>query len=332
MKLLILGGTQFVGRALVQAAHDAGHEVTLFNRGSTNPDLFPKVEKLRGDRDGDLTALEGRRWDAVVDTCGYVPRHVDLSARLLADSVEHYTFISSVSVYNPALYSTAGMDENSDVSILEDETVEEITGETYGGLKVLCEKAAEDAMPGRVLTVRAGLIIGPYDPTDRFTYWPVNVAKGGEMLAPPADAPMQFIDVRDLGEWIICMAEQRAAGVYNATGPDYALKFGAMLDACREVIGQDAAQVIPADEAFLLDNEVRPWADFPLWLASQSQGMTQLNVSKALDAGLIFRPLNATITDTLAWWRESEGGRELKAGLTPERQAELLQKYRQSQG
>jgi 2'-hydroxyisoflavone reductase len=328
MKILILGGTQFLGRAIAQAAQDVGHEITLFNRGSTNPDLFPAAEKLRGDRDGDLSALQGRRWDAVVDTCGYVPRHVELSARLLADAVTHYTFISSISVYDASVHSAPRIDENSPLAALEDETVEEVTAETYSGLKVLCERAAEKAMPGRVLHVRAGLIVGPYDPTDRFTYWPVNVARGGEILAPPPGTPMQIIDVRDLAEWIIRMIEQRQTGVYNATGPDYTLEFGAMLETCRKVVGDGAAQVVAADEAFLLENEVRPWGDLPLWLSTGIQGMARVDVEKALAAGLSFRALDATIADTLAWWRDQGNDRALKAGLTPERHAELLRKVR----
>ena len=182
MNLLILGGTVFLGRHLVEAALARGHAVTLFNRGQHNPDLFPEVERLRGDRDGDLQALEGRRWDAVVDTCGYVPRVVRASAEMLAPNVDHYTFISSISVY--ADTSKPGIDEQAPVGTLDDPTTEEVTGESYGPLKALCEQAAEAAMPGRVLNIRPGLIVGPHDPTDRFTYWVRRVAEGGEVLAP----------------------------------------------------------------------------------------------------------------------------------------------------
>ena len=182
MDLLILGGTRFLGRHLVEAALGDGHRVTLFNRGLSNPDLFPEVETINGDRDGDISVLQGRCWDAAIDTCGYVPRVVRASAGLLADAVDHYTFVSSISVYSDAI--GPGADEDAPVEELEDPGVEEVTGETYGGLKALCERAAEEEMPGRVLNVRPGLISGPHDPTDRITYWPRRVAAGGEVLAP----------------------------------------------------------------------------------------------------------------------------------------------------
>jgi 2'-hydroxyisoflavone reductase len=197
MDLLILGGTGFLGRYLVEAALGDGHRPTLFNRGLSEPGLFPEVEKLEGDRDGDLSALRGRRWDAVIDTCGYVPRVVGASARILADAVDHYTFISSISVYSDDI--ALGADEGAQVRELPDPTIEEVTGETYGGLKALCERAVEETMPGRVLNVRPGLISGPHDPTDRFTYWPRRVAAGGEVLAPDhEERKVQYIDVRDL--------------------------------------------------------------------------------------------------------------------------------------
>lgn len=216
MKILVLGGTRFLGRHIVEAALAGGHDITLFNRGQNNPDLFPEVEKLRGNRDGDLSALQGRQWDAVIDTCGFVPRIVQASAALLADSVRHYTFISSISVY--ADFSKPAMNENAPVGTMQDESIEEITAETYGPLKALCERTAEKAMPGRVLHIRPGYIVGPFDPTDRFTYWPRRVATGGEMLAPGRpDSQIQFVDVRDLANWIIRMVETNRTGVFNAT-------------------------------------------------------------------------------------------------------------------
>ncbi|MFZ0544031.1 MAG: NAD-dependent epimerase/dehydratase family protein, partial [Candidatus Promineifilaceae bacterium] len=240
MKLLILGGTVFLGRHIVDVALQRGHEVTLFNRGQHNADLYPDVEKLRGNRDGDLAALKGRTWDAVVDTCGYFPRIVRDSAELLADAVEHYTFISSISVYADNV--RPGIDENYPVAQLEDESVEEVTGGTYGGLKALCEQAAESAMPGRVLNVRSGLIVGPNDPTDRFTYWVCRVAQGGEVLAPvEPEVAVQVIDVRDQAQWILDMAEARQAGVYNVTGPDYTLTFGELFRTTQQVSSSDAA-------------------------------------------------------------------------------------------
>ncbi len=177
MKLLVLGGTIFLGRHVVEQALKRGHEITIFNRGKSNPDLFPQVEKLIGDRDGDLEALRGRRWDAALDTSGYIPRTVKESARLLSSSLDHYTFISSISVYDEAF--NGEIDEGSPVRKLSDETVEEITGETYGALKALCEVEVEKAIQGRALLVRSGLIVGPGDPSDRFTYWPWRLAQGG---------------------------------------------------------------------------------------------------------------------------------------------------------
>src|SRR5579863_2076845 len=234
MKLLILGGTVFLGRSIVEAALSRGHEVTLFNRGLHNPDLFPEVEKIRGNRNEDISLLQegDRHWDATIDTSGYVPRAVQASAEALVGRVHHYTFISSISVF--ADFSKDGIDEQSPVGTLEDETVEEVTNESYGPLKALCEQAAERAMPGRVLVVRPGLIVGPNDVTDRFTYFPYRVAQGGEMLAPgEPEQQTQFIDVRDLAEWIVRMVEAGKTGTYNATGPDYALTMEQFLAECK---------------------------------------------------------------------------------------------------
>ena len=328
MDVLILGGTQFVGRAITEAALAAGHHVTLFNRGKTNTDLFPNVEKLIGNRDGDLSALEGRQWDVAVDVSGYLPRIVHASAELLADAVEHYTFISTVAVYDHSVYSKAGTTEDGPLATLEDESTETINAETYGALKVLCEQAAEDAMPGRVLNVRCGLIVGPHDHTDRFTYWPVNTARGGEILAPPADALSQVIDVRDLAQWIINMAEARNSGVFTATGPDYQLTYGRILEACQTAAGGDTARVVHAYEDFLIENDVREWTELPLWLPASHNGMAQLDVSKAIAAGLTFRLIEETVADTLAWYKDESGlGSPLKAGMDPEREAELLEKW-----
>src|SRR4051794_14737210 len=204
MKLLILGGTIFLGRYLAKAALERGHDLTLFNRSQHNSELYPDVEQLRGDRDGGLDVLRGRRWDAVVDTSGYLPHLVRASAELLADAVEHYTFISSISVYPH--FRSLGQDESAPVGTLDDPSVEEITGESYGPLKTLCEQAVEQALPGRTLVVRPGLIVGPHDPSDRFTYWVHRVAQGGELLAPESpNWHTQIIDVRDLADWTLHM-------------------------------------------------------------------------------------------------------------------------------
>ncbi|HZT43735.1 MAG TPA: SDR family oxidoreductase [Chthonomonadaceae bacterium] len=324
MKILIIGGTVFLGRSLVEAALARGHAITLFNRGQHNPDLFPEVEKLRGDRGGDLEALEGRRWDAVIDTCGYVPRVVRNTAGLLANTVDHYTFISSISVFSD--FSQLGMDENGPLGTLEDAGTEEVNGETYGPLKVLCEQAAEEAMPGRVLTIRPGLIVGPWDPTDRFTYWPHRVAQGGEVLAPGRpEQPVQFIDVRDLAEWNVRMIEDGKTGVYNATGPDTPLAMGRLLEACKAVSGKNARFTWVSQE-FLLEKGVQPWMELPLWVPEEADtaGFSAINVRKAISDGLTFRPLEDTIHATLEWDAARPADRSWQAGLKPEREAALL--------
>lgn len=331
MKLLVLGGTVFLGRHIVDAALAHNADVTLFNRGQHNPELYPGLEKLRGDRDDGLDALKGRTWDAVVDTCGYVPRLVGDAARLLADAVDHYTFISSLSVYND--FRVTRLHEDAAVRTLDDETVEDVTGGsdgTYGPLKALCEQAAEAAMPGRVLSVRAGLIVGPHDPTDRFTYWPVRIARGGEVLAPPTPtARVQCIDGRDLARWVIHMAARQQAGVYNATGPGEPLTFAQFLETCKRATGSDAT-FLWASEGFLAAQAVRPWMDLPLWVPEELVGMLQVDIAKAVANGLTFRPLSETVDDTLAWAHSRSGNYQWQAGLSPEREAEVLHAWRHS--
>ena len=321
MDLLILGGTRFLGRHLVEAALGDDHRVTLFNRGLSGADLFPEVETIKGDRGGDLSALRGRHWDAVIDTCGYVPRVVRASAGLLADAVDHYTFVSSISVYSDDV--GPGAAEGTPVEELEDPTVEEVTGETYGGLKALCERAAEEEMPGRVLNVRPGLISGPHDPTDRFTYWPRRVVAGGEVLAPDRpERQVQFIDVRDLAAWIVKMSAAQQTGTYNATGPDYQLRMGKLLEECEAVSGGEA-QIVWVSEQFLEENGVEPFMELPLWVPQEYAGMQALDCGKAIAAGLTFRPVSETIRDVLEWdSRRAEA--DLAAGLKPERERELL--------
>jgi 2'-hydroxyisoflavone reductase len=318
MDILILGGTRFLGRHIVEAALASGHRLTLFNRGQTNAELFPDVEKLRGDRGSDLSALQGRHWDAAIDICGYVPRVVRASAELLAGAVANYTFISSISVY--ADFQRPGLDEDAPTGVLADPGVEEITNETYGPLKALCEQAVEEALPGRALIVRPGYIVGPDDPTDRFTYWPHRVARGGEMLAPgDPEAPVQFIDVRDLSEWIVRVVEARATGPYNATGPAYRLEMGRLLAECKQLTGSDA-HFLWAGEDFLQAHQV----DLPIWTPASEIGGATVNCQRAIDAGLIFRPLSETIRATLAWDISRPADYTLRAGLAPEREAELL--------
>jgi 2'-hydroxyisoflavone reductase len=323
--ILILGGTKFLGPAVVEAARRRGHTLTLFNRGKTNPGLFPGIETLLGDRDGNLKALEGRTWDAVVDTSGYVPRIVRDSATLLRNS-GLYVFISTISVYPPGM--KPGSDESAAVATIPDPTVEKVDAETYGALKALCEQAAEKAMPGKVANVRPGLIVGPDDPSDRFTYWPVRVARGGEVLAPgtPAD-PVQFIDVRDLGDWIVKVIEDGATGVYNAVGPEKKTGIGRVLEACNTV-GGGKASITWADAKFLEEQKVSAWSDMPMWIPPDSEdaGSAQVSIARALARGLSFRPIEDTCRDTLAWFRTLPSDRQakLKAGLSPERESEVL--------
>lgn len=324
MKILIIGGTRFLGRHLVHSALGRGHEVALFNRGLTNPDLFPQVETILGDREKDLAQLSGREWDAVIDTCGYVPRIVHLSALGLEGSVGRYVFISSISAY--AGFSKVGIDESDPVGKMEDETVEEITGETYGPLKVLCEKVVQDTFDEGALIIRPGLIVGPYDPTDRFTYWPVRVARGGDVLAPeePA-APVQIIDARDLSDFIIKLIEENASGIFNATGPDYELTMGAMLETCKQVSDSDA-DFKWASVELLGRHEVAPWSDMPVWIPNTEEdaGFSRVDISKAIKAGLKFRPLEETVRDTLEWVATRPSDREWRAGLSAEKEEKVL--------
>jgi nucleoside-diphosphate-sugar epimerase len=317
MKLLVLGGTKFLGRAAVESALARGHEVTLFNRGETNPELFPEAERLRGDRTGDLSALEGRDWDAVLDPSGYIPAVVRASADLLADAAEHYLFISSVSAYadlgrpNDEGGPLAELGDMPDDRLLEDFA-------NYGALKVLCERSVAEAFGESHAIVRPGLIVGAHDQTGRFTYWPHRIARGGEVLAPaPPEREVQFIDVRDLGRWLVDLSERRATGTYNATHPGRS--WGEVLETCRATAGGDATfSWVP--DAFLVEHGVGEWMELPMWIQSTGEaGVHEADVSRAVEAGLEFRPLEETVRDTLELARTTP-----EAGLAPEREAELL--------
>jgi 2'-hydroxyisoflavone reductase len=324
MRILIIGGTRFLGRHLVDAALARRHEVTLFNRGKSNPDLFPQLETILGDREKDVNRLQGRVWDAVIDVAGYLPRIVRLSAEVLEPNVSRYVFISSLSVY--ADFRKIGIDESYPVGKIEGESVEEITGETYGPLKALCEKTVQQIYGERALIVRPGLIVGPHDPTDRFTYWPVRVARGGDVLAPQkAGAATQIIDVRDLSDFVLKLIEENASGIYNATGPDYELTLGKLLEVSKQVSGSNA-NVKWASVEFLNQNKVEAWSDMPAWIPDDEEGVgfARVDISKALRAGLKFRPLEETVRDTLEWARTRPTDHEWRAGLTPEREAEVL--------
>ncbi len=325
--ILMLGGTGFLGPQTVEAALRRGHKVTLFNRGKTRPGLFPDLEKLHGDREKDeLKALEGRRWDAVVDTSANVPRWVKKAAAVLGPNIGHYIYISSISVYVDT--SKPGADETAAVATIADPTIEKIDGQTYGALKALSEQAAEAAMPGKVAVVRPGLIVGPEDPSDRFTYWPVRVAKGGEVLAPGApDDPVQIIDVRDLGEFLVRLIENKTTGVFNALGPDKTLTFGQMLAACKEAARSDASFTW-VDAGFLEKQGVSAWSDMPAWVPNggETAGFATVSNARALKAGLTFHPIAETARATLDWFATlpEERRSKLKAGISREREAKVL--------
>jgi 2'-hydroxyisoflavone reductase len=342
MKLLILGGTRFLGRHLVKAALARNHEVTLFNRGKYPPAALTSVETIYGDRHSDLSKLQGRRWDTVLDTCGYLPRTVRASAEILSHSVDCYVFISSLSVY--ADVSVVGIDETAPLATLTSEqlkTANEIDssgqvsavtyGEMYGGLKALCEQATEEILPNRVLIIRPGLIVGPDDYTDRFTYWVMRVARGGEVLAPGRpDRSIQFIDVRDLAEWIVRLIERKEVGVYNATGLPNNLTMERVLEECKTVSKSDAFFTWVSDD-FLLQEKVAAWSELPLWLPEQDaahlKGFMFIKSNKAVGSGLSFRPLNDTIKDILTWRETSRLNEELKAGIDSEKEQRLLRKW-----
>jgi 2'-hydroxyisoflavone reductase len=348
LKILVLGGTGFLGPHFVAAARAHGHSLTLFNRGKSAPDRFSAaeyadIEQLRGDRKTDMTALEGRTWDSVLDTSAYLPGDVTRSATLLADKVKHYLIISTISVY--ARMDTPGMDEAGELAKLADPTVQEITGETYGGLKALSEQAAEAAMPGKVTVIRPGLIVGPGDPTDRFTYWPARFDRGGEVLAPaPEDGPTQFIDVRDLAEFILLCLERRTLGTFNADAQAGSILFGPFLRTCQDVAkalstpecakapcptlpgAESSITWVPAD--FLAEQKVAPWSDLPAWVPAEGDyaGFGRISSARAAAAGLSYRPLEQTVRDTLQWWRDQPADRRAKprAGLTAEREQAAL--------
>ncbi|PRP99595.1 NAD-dependent epimerase/dehydratase family protein [Enhygromyxa salina] len=333
LAILVLGGTGFLGPHFVDGALARGHTVTLFNRGKSNPHLYAELEQLRGDRnEGDLDALEGRRFDAVIDTSGYIPDHVTATASLLASSGQ-YLFVSSVSVYRDQ--TQAGLSESDPVAPHPEPGNDKLP-DYYGPLKALCEQAAEAAMPGKTTVIRPGLIVGPGDPTDRFTYWPVRIARGGEMIAPgdPED-PVQWIDARDLAAFMLECVERRQFNVYNAVGPAERTSVEAMLKGGIEALGADASLTfVPAD--FLAKHEVSPWMDMPVWVppAGEFGGLGSVSGAAALADGLRLRPLAQTMTDTLAYWNELPEDRraEPRAGLSAEREVEVLAAWHERAG
>jgi 2'-hydroxyisoflavone reductase len=328
--ILILGGTGFIGPHIVDAARARGHTVTLFNRGKTHPGLFPDVEKLHGDRDGHLEALVGRKWDAVVDPSGFVPRIVKASAELLAPNVGHYVFVSTISVY--AGEDIVGADETAPATTIDDPTNEDV-GKNYGALKALCERAAEAAMPGRVANIRPGLIVGPGDATGRFTHWPTRMADGGDVLAPGDGAtPVQYIDGRDLAAWIVRAIEQRTVGVYNALGPARRLTMREALEACNRAAG-GRANLVWVDAAFLAARGITEWQNLPMWADAKGEnaGFGTRSNQRAVAAGLAFRSTEDTARDTLAWLAtldEPERSKFRSSGIARDKELEVIAAWR----
>jgi 2'-hydroxyisoflavone reductase len=331
LRILILGGTGFTGPYQIRYALERGHKVTTFNRGKTHPgETPPDVEQLVGDRNGKLDALKNRQWDVVIDNPTTLPAWVRDAAQILKGNVDRYVFISTISVYGEI---KQGVDESAPLAKYEGpdpskETLEAMKAsgyKTYGPLKALSEKEAEKWFPGKVLIIRPGLIVGPRDETDRFTYWPVRIDRGGEVLAPGSpDDPVQFIDARDLAEWTIRMVEKGEAGIYNATGPAKPLGISGMLDGIKGAEKSNATFTW-VNEEFVTQQKVEPWSDMPVWTGKDS-GLARTSISRALAKGLTFRPLADTARDTLAWFKSLPQDRQskLRAGLTPEREAEVL--------
>src|SRR5206468_9057659 len=331
LRILILGGTGFTGPYQIRYALSRGHKVTTFNRGKTHPGELPKeVEQLIGDRNGQLDALKNRQWDVAIDNPTTLPAWVRDAAQILKGNVERYVFISTISVYGEV---KTGPDENAPTEKYEGadpykETLEAMKAggyKTYGPLKALSEKEAEKWFAGKTLIIRPGLIVGPRDETDRFTYWPVRIDRGGEVLAPGSlEDPVQFIDARDLAEWTIRMAENRETGIYNATGPAKALGIGRMLDGIKAGL-QSSATFTWVTEDFLTQHKVEPWSDMPVWTGKES-GLARAKIDSARNKGLTFQPLAETARDTLAWFKSLPPDRQVhpQAGLTSEREAEVL--------
>ncbi len=327
MRLLVLGGGRFVGRALVTAALARGHAVTTFNRGVADPDGVPGAEAIRGDREHDLAALSAGRWDAVVDTCGYLPHVVRASVGMLRERVARYLFISSVSVFDHA--DPAGADEDSPVRTMPDAEAATFSPEHYGALKARCEREVRAGFGERALVVRPGLVVGPGDYTDRFTYWVARLARGGVVVTPARPAqPVQWIDARDLAAWMVRMLEAGTGGDFNATGPATPVTLGEFLPRVAAAAG-GAPELARVDVATLTRLGVEPWSDLPLVLPydGAEDGMARTRVDRAIAHGLTFRPLEETTRDVLAWWRAIDPPRALKAGLTPEREAAVLEAF-----
>jgi 2'-hydroxyisoflavone reductase len=336
MKVLFMGGTGFIGPHMVRALVDAGHEVTLFNRGKSNPHLFPDLAKIKGDRlSDDIKQVSGHDWDLIVDSSCYIPRAVDLLMGAVdPEKVKQYVFISTVSVY--ADFSEAGITESSPLAQMDEDPDSEDVNQWYGALKVRCEQQAEKAMPGRVTMVRCGLIIGPGDKTDRFTYWPVRAAQSEEMLAPGSgNDPLQTIDVRDLANWVVHCIDQKLVGPFNSTNPAGLYTFRDVLHMCRDELNPDL-ELTWVDEDFLATQNLDESGGLPLWIpeGTDYSGLWKVNASLAASKGLKARHLSESIKDTWAWWSDlpEERTAKLKTGISAERQAEVLAAWHKANG
>jgi nucleoside-diphosphate-sugar epimerase len=325
MRILMIGGTRFIGRHMVELALAAGHDVTVFHRGQSGAELFPGVEHRIGDRNSDLSALADGTWDATVDTCAYVPRQVQELADVLGERAGHYLLVSSVSAY--ASPGQRGYREDAPLAVLDDPTTEDVTNETYGGLKVLCERAALDRFGPRTLIVRPTYVVGPDDYTWRFPWWVARIARGGEVLAPgPAEAPSQLIDVRDMAAWMVGLLARDGSGAFHGAGPSATFTWGEQLDAIVHAVAPEGTALVWVDEKFLLDRQVGE-QDFPLWSGGDDDVLLMTaDPAAALATGLELRPLEATVRDTLAWTRTSTPPQD--QGVTAEREAELLAEWR----
>lgn len=324
MRLLVVGGTRFIGRHVVAAALAAGHEVTVFHRGRTGAGLFPQIEHRTGDRDRDLTSLVEGAWDATVDTCAYLPRQVQGLADALGERAGRYLLVSSVSAY--AAPARPGYREDSPLAVLDDPSVEEVTGETYGGLKAMCERAAVDRFGPRTLVVRPTYVVGPDDYTWRFPWWVTRLARGGETLAPgPRDLPVQVIDVRDLATWTVGLLERGQAGAYHAVGPSASFTWAELLETVRDAVAPPGTALTWVDPRFLRDADVDD-QDLPLWTGADPDALIMTaDPAAALGAGLSLRPLSDTVRDTLAWTRATE--QPSRPGLEAESERALLRRW-----
>lgn len=326
LRVLIFGGTGFIGPHFVRTLRARGHAITLFNRGKRNPRLFTDVETLIGDRNGQVDAIKGREWDVVIDDSGYVPKNVKLTTDILKGHAGHYIFVSSISAY--ADLTPPGIDEDYKLATLADPATEEITDTTYGALKAACEKTVEQAFGGNSAVLRPTYIVGPGDTSDRFTYWPVRAARGGEMLAPgsPAD-PIQFVDVRDLADFMRLCVENRISGSYNVCNPPGAVTIGELLETAKRVSGA-TTKIIWAPADFLDKNQALKGNEVPIWAPTTGElaGATLVSSARAVAKGLRFRPVETTVRDTLAWHaqRPAEQQQKLRAGFTSERETELI--------